>query len=130
MATPRARVLVVDDDPAVVELVAMWLDREHDVVTRTDSREAIPAMRERRPDLVVLDVMMPGMSGLDVAARMRADPDLSEVPILFISAYEAILERHERELVRPWGLLSKPFEGKVLVARVRQILEAGGPRKT
>ena len=90
------RVLVVDDDPEVVRMLALMLDSvsgPHSVQTACDGAEALEVMRQWRPDLVLLDLMMPGVDGLTVLARMRGDPGLRDVPVVVVTAKGAAEER-------------------------------------
>lgn len=112
---------MVDDDDALCDLVDLWLESSYDVEKVGDGLQALEAMRRSRPDIVLIDVMMPRMSGIELAAKIRQDPALRELHLLFMSAYHAILEPHEREAIRPWGLLSKPFTRETLLARLGQI---------
>ena len=82
-----ARILVADDDIDIRELVEFKLSTlGHDIVAVTDGAAAIDACKEDRPDLAVLDVMMPGMSGLDAIRVIRADPSLSDLPVILLTA--------------------------------------------
>src|SRR6185503_12796068 len=101
MARPEAPILVVDDDPKIVALVRTYLERErYPVITAADGRAALRAIEERRPRLVVLDLMLPGLDGLSVIRRARA-LGLSEGADDY---------------------LPKPFSPAELVVRVRTIL--------
>ncbi|MFL5496426.1 MAG: response regulator [Gemmatimonadales bacterium] len=87
--TPSARILVVDDDPANRELLARRLEREgHLVVFAADGPQALALLDSDGPDLVLLDVMMPGMDGDEVLRRLRADPRHDNLPVLMISALD------------------------------------------
>lgn len=118
----RHRVLIVDDDESLCDLIALWLKASYEVAIAHDGESALASMRRAKPDIAVLDVMMPRMSGIELASKVRNDPDLRATPLLFMSAYHAILEPHEREAIRPWGLLSKPFTREQLLARLQSIL--------
>ena len=82
-----ARILVADDDVDIRELVEFKLSTlGHEIVAVSDGAAAIDACRAERPDLCVLDVMMPGVSGLDAIRAIRADPHLSDVPVILLTA--------------------------------------------
>src|SRR5687768_15119688 len=92
MRPVTARILVADDDPKHAQLIRLYLEREgHQVLTVGDGRAALEQARARRPDLVVLDWMMPEVDGLDVCRILRADPDaaLANVAILLVTARSA-----------------------------------------
>ena len=121
METFRAqRILVVDDEPPLVELVRGYLAREgFDVVTAGDGPTAVQMVRDESPDVVVLDVMLPGFDGLEVCRQIRA----------FSDAYVLMLTARGEEIDRVVGLtvgaddyLVKPFSPRELVARVKALL--------
>ena len=88
MGSERKRILVVDDEPDFAMMMGLMLEQTGRYLTRreTDSARALAAAREFRPDLVLLDVMMPGLDGGDVAAQFRADPLLRNVPVIYLTA--------------------------------------------
>jgi PAS domain S-box-containing protein len=110
---PSADIIVVDDEPSVRELLKQVLQGAgHRIRMAEDGASAIAAVRQRKPDLVVLDVMMPGLSGYDVTAVMRADPDLADVPILMVSVMADTqrglrvgVDRYLRKPMQPHELL-------------------------
>ncbi|HYY53990.1 MAG TPA: response regulator transcription factor [Candidatus Dormibacteraeota bacterium] len=114
------RVLVVDDDPAMVGMVAMLLGSEgFEVVTAYDGEAALRKMREDSPDLVVLDMQLPRLSGDDVTRRIR---ETSALPIIMLTGRK---EEEEKARLLELGAddyLTKPFGKKELVARVRALL--------
>ena len=125
------RILIVEDEPAIAELIALHLRHEgHEVRLATDAAEAAERVREALPDLVILDWMLPGESGVTLARRWRSDGRTKELPIIMLTA-----RSEERDLVA--GLdagaddyLTKPFGTGELLARVRANLRrprvAGG----
>lgn len=91
-----ARILVADNDEDILTLVAFRLERAgYDVLVARDGTEALATARERRPDLCVLDVMMPGLTGYDVTRHLRADPQTRAIPVILLTArvQEADVER-------------------------------------
>src|SRR5262245_22432169 len=82
------RILIVDDDVSFTRLLKLNLEETNDYAVRVENwaEDALKAAREFRPDLVLLDVMMPGMVGGDVASALQADPDLKSTPIVFLTA--------------------------------------------
>jgi two-component system phosphate regulon response regulator PhoB len=124
-AAPAAgeRVLVVDDEPDIVALVAFHLARAgYRVSTAASGDEALRAAREERPALVVLDLMLPGISGFDVLERLRAGEQTRDVAVLMLTA-----RRDEPDRIRGLSLgaddyLTKPFSPQELVLRVGAIL--------
>lgn len=122
-AAPGERVLVVDDEPDIVALVAFHLAKAgYRVITAASGDEALRAAREEHPALVVLDLMLPGMSGFDVLEQLRHDPATQGVAVLMLTA-----RREEPDRIRGLSLgaddyLTKPFSPQELVLRVGAIL--------
>ncbi|GGV08416.1 hypothetical protein GCM10010495_21300 [Kitasatospora herbaricolor] len=124
------RVLVVDDSEVIRQLIRVNLELEgFEVVTAADGAECLEVVRRVDPDVVTLDVMMPRLDGLKTAARLRAAPRTSHLPIAIVSACTpADLDRGESVGVD--GYLGKPFDPADLVALVHRLmaLRAGGGR--
>jgi DNA-binding response OmpR family regulator len=122
------RVLVVDDDPVIADLVSFRLTRLGlDVTVETDGQAGLAAARQLRPDLVVLDWMMPRMNGLEMCAALRADPDeqLARTPVLLLTA-----KAQEPDLERGFAAgatdyIVKPFSTRELATRVTAALPPG-----
>lgn len=118
-------ILVVDDDPEILSLLRRGLIYEgYRVVEAQDGKEALVKARERPPDLVILDVMMPGLDGLEVCQRLRQAGD---VPILMLSAKRTVADRVEGLEQGADDYLVKPFAFDELVARVRALLRRRKP---
>jgi len=116
-----ARILVVDDEPHIVEVVSAYLAREgHEVGTATDGDAALQLARDTRPDLLVLDVMLPGRSGFDVLRELRADGISSAVIIL--TARDEVIDRVAGLEMGADDYVTKPFEPRELVARIGAVL--------
>ena len=125
------RILVVDDEPDFAMIMGMTLEQTGRYVARqeTDSTAALAAAREFRPDLVLLDVMMPGMDGGDVVAQFRADPVLRNVPVIFLTALVGGDESSPGTAQRAGQrYLGKPVDFDRLAATIDELLgEAGDP---
>ncbi|WP_456047877.1 response regulator transcription factor [Actinomadura harenae] len=114
------RVLVVDDDPTVAEVVARYLLRDgHDVECVADGRQALRRARENPPDLVVLDLMLPGMDGLEVCRRLR---ETTAVPVVMLTALGAEADRLVGLSMGADDYVTKPFSPRELALRVRSVL--------
>jgi DNA-binding response OmpR family regulator len=119
-ARPAGPILVVDDDPKIVALVRTYLERErYPVVTAADGREALAAIEELMPRLVVLDLMIPEIDGIAVIRRAR---ELGDVPILVLSARSSVGDRILGLSEGADDYLPKPFSPAELVVRVKTIL--------
>ncbi|MEN3586111.1 response regulator transcription factor [Streptomyces sp. ZYX-F-203] len=120
-----ARVLVVDDDPTVAEVVSGYLARAGFVVDRApDGPSALARAAARRPDLVVLDLMLPGMDGLEVCRRMRGG---GPVPVIMLTARGDEEDRVLGLEVGADDYVTKPFSPRELVLRVESVLRRVGP---
>src|SRR5918995_7447870 len=126
MVEAAPRILVVDDDPTVSEVVARYLERDGYLVeTLADGRTALDRALAEPPDLVVLDLMLPGIDGLEVCRRLRA---LAPVPIVILTARSQESDRIVGLELGADDYVAKPFSTKELVARVRAVLRrARGP---
>ena len=123
-----ARILVVDDEPTIAALIATALRYEgFDVETRDTGRGAIDAVRERNPQLVVLDVMLPDVDGFAVQERLRHDG--RRLPVLFLTARDSVEDRVRGLTLGGDDYLTKPFSVEELVARVRAILRRTQPEE-
>ena len=120
---PSPRVLVVEDEDNIAIALEFLITREgyaHDRVA--SGAEALPRIRDTRPDLVLLDVMLPEVSGYDICAGIRTDPALAAVKVLMMTARGSAQERKRGIELGADGFISKPFELKDLRAEVRRLL--------
>jgi DNA-binding response OmpR family regulator len=123
----RASVLVVDDDADIRGLLRQLLERAgYDVVEAPDGREGLRTLYSASPDLVLLDVSMPGMDGWQTLERIR---DLSDVPVLMLTARTAELEKVRGLKAGADDYVAKPFGRQELLARVEALLRRAGPRE-
>lgn len=117
------RILVVDDEPDIIALVAYHLARAgYRVSTASTGTEALQAAREEHPALIVLDLMLPELSGFQVLERVRADEALTDVPVLMLTARREEPDRVQGLSLGADDYLVKPFSPQELVLRVRNIL--------
>ncbi len=122
-------VLVVDDDPIISRFVSANLKaREFEVITAEDGPSALKAMEERLPDLVILDIMMPGMDGNEVCQRIR---EWSQVPIIMLSAKTEVSSKVDLLNTGADDYITKPFGIEELMARVKAVLrrKTGAPKR-
>ena len=118
-----ARVLVVDDIAPNVKLLEAKLTSEYyDVVTAMSGQEALDKAKETRPDLILLDVMMPGMDGFEVCSRLKEDPELSHIPVVMVTALTDSEDRVKGLDSGADDFLSKPVNDIALMARVRSLV--------
>jgi DNA-binding response OmpR family regulator len=120
------RVLVVDDEPTVREVVVGYLRRDgHEVDEAADGATALELLEERAPDLVVLDLMLPGVNGLDILRRIRAHGDL---PVILLTARSEEPDRVAGLELGADDYVVKPFSPRELAARVNGVLRRSTPR--
>src|SRR3954454_1714083 len=118
-------ILIVDDEPTIVEVVGLYLQREgYRVVTAADGAAALSLVEQQRPDLVVLDLMLPGLSGLEVTKRLRAG---GELPIIMLTARGEEADRVVGLELGADDYVTKPFSARELVARVKAVLRRSHP---
>ena len=116
------KVLVVDDDPVIVRLLRVNFEMEgYEVATANDGAEGLAVVRAERPDIVVSDVMMPGIDGIAFAAALKADPVLARIPIVLLSA-KAQHADVDAGLEIADDYVTKPFDPLELLDRVAALL--------
>jgi len=123
------RVLIVEDEPDIRDLLAFHLEREGYHVTRSRTgADALRQVRARPPDLILLDLMLPELGGLDVCRRLRQDPRTASVPIVMLTARGEEVDRILGLELGADDYIVKPFSPKEVVARVRAVLRRAGAR--
>jgi diguanylate cyclase (GGDEF)-like protein/PAS domain S-box-containing protein len=121
---PKPLILLVDDVPTNLHLLAASLRGEYRIKVATSGLSALDlASREDRPDLILLDVMMPGMNGIEVMRRLRTNPETSEIPVIFVSADSSEQSQLDTLELGADDYLNKPVVNSILQARVRNLLQ-------
>ena len=120
------KILVADDEPNIVISLEYLMKREgHEVIVARDGQEALDAIYRERPDLVLLDVMMPRKSGFEVCQTVRADDTLDPVRILMLTAKGRETDIAKGQALGADAYMTKPFSTKELVQKVADLLAAG-----
>ncbi len=120
-----ARILVADDSVTIQKVVELTFSKEDFVLTQARSgEEAIRKAKEIRPDLVLLDLVMPDMNGYDVCAALRTEPVLRSVPIIMLAGTFESFDQQRGAQAGANDVVTKPFESQVLVGKVKQLLFA------
>jgi PleD family two-component response regulator len=123
-ATPP-RVLIADDNPQGVELLEAYLgDSDFEVRTAADGEQTLRAVHEWQPDLILLDIMMPKISGFEVCKRLRADPKTRDIAILMITALDQSSDVEKAVDAGTDDFLTKPINKTELLLRVRSVLKS------
>ncbi len=122
MADARPKILVVDDIPSNVHVLSRILKDDYDIYFATDGEKALDLVQTRLPDLVLLDIMMPGMDGYEVCARIKADPATHDIPVIFISAKSEVEDETRGLEVGAIDFITKPISPPIVKARVRNHL--------
>jgi CheY-like chemotaxis protein len=125
------RVLIADDEPEVVDLVQMMLEMEggYTILCAADGYQTLDCVRTQRPDLILLDVRMPKLSGLAVLDRLRADPTTADIPVIMLSVvttYPDVRMALQRGAV---AYLAKPFELREMTRLVAEVLAMDGAER-
>ncbi len=121
------KIVLAEDEPQIARLIEFKLKKEgYSVTSKENGEEALKAIKEDKPDLVLLDIMMPVMGGYEVLRRLKEDEDLKSIPVIMLTA-----RAQEKDVVKGIGMgaedyITKPFHPAELLARVKRIL--GKPR--
>ncbi|SDG01167.1 Response regulator receiver domain-containing protein [Onishia taeanensis] len=119
-----AKVLVVDDEPNIVlSLEFLMQQAGFEVITAVDGESALTRIAEMPPDLVLLDISLPGISGFDVLERLRAMPTSARLPIIMLTAHGREVEREKGLALGADDYITKPFSTQALVDKVKALLD-------
>jgi DNA-binding response OmpR family regulator len=117
-------VLVIEDEPNIIEAIRFILQREGwRVNTHSDGESAIETVRQVRPDVLILDVMLPGRSGFDILRDLRADPPTRDLPVLMLTARGQSRDREMAERAGASRYIAKPFSNAEVLDAVRALTE-------
>ncbi len=116
-------ILIVDDEKDIVDLVAYNLEREgYEVLKAYDGEKALQLARSKTPDLIVLDLMLPGIQGLEVCKRIRQNPETAAIPIIMLTAKGEEIDKVVGLEAGADDYITKPFSVKELLARIKAVL--------
>jgi DNA-binding response OmpR family regulator len=122
----RPRILVVDDEPDTIELISFNLrNAGYEIVTAEDGAEALKKARASAPELIILDLMLPEIDGLELCKLLRGDPVTTKIPILMLTAKAAEVDRILGLELGAKDYVTKPFSPRELILRVRNLLAQG-----
>lgn len=118
----KKRLLIVEDEVNIANAQRLILGSDYDVSVAYDGNEGLRMIREIKPDIVVLDLMLPERGGYDVCFTMRQDPELQHIKILMVTALNQEIDKSKGVMVGTDAYLTKPFEPEQLLTAVRKLL--------
>lgn len=119
------KILLVEDDPSVLRAISFILEKEgYQVLTAVNGLEGLRKVKEEKPDLLILDVMLPGLDGFEVCHRLRAETQTAQLPILMLSAKGQAADKATGLQVGANEYLTKPVERSVLLSTIETLLAA------
>lgn len=128
--TERQKILIIDDTPANIEILNAFLKNDYAIFFSTNGAEGIRIAQLERPDLILLDIMMPGMDGYEVCAKIKADFHTCKIPIIFITSMNNVEDEEKGLLVGAIDYITKPISPPIVKARIRNHLELKRHRDT
>jgi len=123
-----AKILIIEDELDLVQALAMRLKAEgYQTACVTDGISALDRSREEKPDLILLDICLPGRNGFEVFQQLRQDPATERIPIVFLTARSTVEDRQKARHLGAAGYVTKPFQWANLIKLVHDVLSAFGP---
>ena len=129
MTETRSTLLVVDDAPGIIDILIDALGEDYTMRVATNGTSALNIMQKARPDLILLDIMMPGMDGFEVCRRLKDDPATRDIPIIFLTALNEDADETRGLALGAVDYITKPFNPAIVKARVRNHLELKAQRE-
>lgn len=125
MEDKKKKILLVDDEIDIVTVIRLRLEASgYEVVVAMDGKEALNTARSLHPDLIILDLMLPGLDGFHVARMLKYDNQYKDIPIIMLTAKAGEDSRKTGEQVGADAYMNKPFEAEKLLAKIRELLAA------
>ncbi len=121
----KKKILIVDDEQQIVDLVKLMLGDSYEYLEANDGYSALELAKNETPDLVLLDIMMPGMDGYEVCQKLRADPATKNIIIAMVSAKKEDHDILQGIDVGAIAYITKPFDGFELSEKIKELLEIG-----
>jgi DNA-binding response OmpR family regulator len=120
----KGKVLIVEDDPQTVKLIKFVLEKEHySTICAKDGEEGLRMARERRPDLIILDLMLPEMDGYQVCETLKSDSNTKEIPVIVLTALDTGADFEKALEKKADWYITKPFDSQHLLKRVNYLIE-------
>ncbi len=123
----KAKILVVDDDPDLVEATKIVLETKYEVITASEGDEGVKKAKEVKPDLIILDVIMPVKDGFSAAEQIKKDPELADIPVIMLTSYaerkgETNIPASKGMMLEAEDYIEKPVKPEELLKRVEDLL--------
>lgn len=126
MMMPKRTILVADDEAHITHIVARRLAQHNfDVLTAGDGEEAYKLACEHQPHLIIADIRMPWMSGIDLALKLSQNPETAQIPVLVLTAYDQLIHTDDISRTNVKGVILKPFNPQELLEEVGELLGTG-----
>jgi CheY-like chemotaxis protein len=119
----KPKILIVDDDPINIELLEGYLSKDYDILKAHDGNEAIMIVDATPPDIILLDIIMPGMNGYDVCKKLKNDPKTNHIPIVIVTSLQETEDRNKAIQAGADDFITKPFDIIELTVRVKSYLK-------
>jgi len=117
------KILIADDKPEVLELVRVSLGSEdYQIIDASDGKEALEKIKKEKPDLVLLDIVMPKMDGFEVLNKLKKDPQIKEIPIIMLTAKGQKIDQEKGQRLGAAGYIVKPFSPSALLTKIEEML--------
>ena len=123
-------ILVVDDTAANIDIVLEIIGELDDIAVALNGEEALEIIAEDKPDLILLDIVMPGIDGFEVCRRIKADSATEAIPVVFLSGNDSSEEKSKAEKLGASGFLAKPINPEKLLETVRTFIQGGNNERS
>ncbi|MCK5533838.1 response regulator [bacterium] len=120
----KKKILVVDDEFDIVDIVKIFLEgKGYEVVSAYNGEDALKLIQKEKPDLIILDVLMPGIDGFEVCQKLKSEKDTMFIPIIFLTAKDQLADKWKGLFMGAVGYITKPFEEERLLGKIEKIFE-------
>ena len=129
--TSKKTLIIADDEPTIRLLASSILGKSYNILTAANGQEALDVVDQNRPDLILMDIMMPKMDGYSACASLKRDPEMADIPVVMVTGVDHELNKVLAEQMGADGYITKPFTSEELKDTVKKHLSAAkaGPKK-